>query len=80
MEELTWNIEQNRKAITSELKEIKDYIASLEQELDAAVELRISDWTGGYVARDIARLTSSLARHHALQETLRMVKRSQDER
>jgi hypothetical protein len=75
MEELAWNIEQNKKALAQQLKDVAEYITSLQNALETGSEPRVGDWTGGYVARDVALVTASLARHHALNEALRIVKK-----
>jgi hypothetical protein len=75
MEELEWNITQNKRALADELDKVAAYVASLKASLASDGAIDGSDWTGGYAARDVAKVTSLLARHQSLSEALRIVEK-----
>lgn len=78
-EELAYNSEQNKRAIIDSLAELEEYIANVRKMADANIwhGSWANDWTGGFVGRDVARMSSLVARQQALSEAERMVKKQE---
>ena len=74
-EELQYHIKQNQTAIEQELKDIMEAVQSLQTNItnNTWQAITVTDWTEGFVARDVAHIGSLLARHRALCEALHIV-------
>jgi hypothetical protein len=76
MDELEYTIEQNKRMLVNELDKVAAYVASLKASLESGQVSNITDWTDGYAARDVAKVTSLLAKHQGLSKALRIVSKS----
>lgn len=73
MEELEYTIEQNKRMLELELDKVAQYVANLKNALENEQISNITDWTDGYAARDVAKVSSLLAKHQGLSEALRII-------
>lgn len=69
--------ERNKSLIEEKLKQLEEYAANLRTllEHDAWHGQYADNWTNGYVARDVANLTSLVARQQDLAEAQEMNKK-----
>lgn len=76
-EHLKYNLRMSRNTLmnSSAIKNIIEYAAELQRLLqDGDInEVNVSNWTGGYVARDIAEVQALLVKHQALNEAVHIV-------
>ena len=75
MEELQYELQQNKKRIAQEAialeRALKDLKAMLDNDQFGGTGL--SNWTQGYIARDVSKIASSLARQRSLLDALAII-------
>jgi hypothetical protein len=81
IEELEYEIKQNRSRIATQAKRVQDYTADLQNMVDADDYNRSTarNWTDGHVSEEVTHLASLLQKQSTLEMALAIVKKGVQE-
>ncbi len=74
MTELEYTQKQTQNAIKMEMKNVVEAVLALQEAVESNnwENIDLTEWTDGYLSRDISKVAALLARHKALAEAAHM--------